>query len=310
MLVEGAGFLQVLVVRAGSQVAGRDQLVESRRAEVGRLLGHDETVDDVVGSDHPAEAEARDESLGEGTEHDDPLGIHRIHRRKAFSRETDVLVRRILDDQQIVFLGHLHGVFALIEGHRLTRRVLEVRDRIEEFRLLARRTENVAGFVKAAVVTQAVRLPLIRPEGLERAQIGRKTADHHVARIDEHAGDQVEGLLRSRRDHNILDGNVKPFFAFVEFGYLLAERNDTVGGTVLEGGIALLVEHFLHNGFEIFQREGFRIGEATGKGDDFGAGRDAEQVTDLGAAHAQGIVRKQRGNIHNGLRILSIVLQI
>ena len=268
---------------------GGDHLVEHRRAEVGRLLGHDDPLDNVVLGDDPAEAEARDEGLGEGSHHDHAFRSHRIHRREGLPFETDVLIRCILDDEQVVFAGHIDHIFALFQGHGFTGGVLEVGDGIDKLGLLTGGAEHVAGFGQTVVVAQAVGLATVRPDRLKGCQVGREAADDHVARVDEYAADQVERLLGGGRDHDVLDRDIQILIALVETGNLFAERLDTVRAAILKGGSTFFVEHFLHDALEVFDGEGFRAGETAGKRDDFGAGRHAEEVADLRAAHAQGI---------------------
>ena len=43
-----------------------------------------------------------------------------------------------------------------------------------------------------------------RPEALQRAQVGRLLDHDGVARLDQRAGDEIERLLRSRGDDDLL----------------------------------------------------------------------------------------------------------
>jgi len=45
---------------------------------------------------------------------------------------------------------------------------------------------------------------LVRRERLKRSQVGRALADHHVTRVDERLGEQVEPLLGARRDDDVV----------------------------------------------------------------------------------------------------------
>ena len=79
--VELDGLLEVPVIVAFLHVAGGHLLVEDRGAEVGGLLGHDETVDDLLRCEYPAQTETGHECLRECAEQHHSLGSHRIHGR-------------------------------------------------------------------------------------------------------------------------------------------------------------------------------------------------------------------------------------
>ena len=148
----------------------------------------------------------------------------------------------------------------------------------------------MAGLIQAVVVAQAVRLALIRPESLQGAQIRRQAADDDIARIDEHTGNQVERLLRSGRDLDVLDRNVQILVPLIELGNLLAQGKDTLRRAILQGGVPFGIENILHDGLQLLQRKCFRIRKTSGKRDDLGAGGYAEQIADLGPAHTERIV--------------------
>ena len=114
-------------------------------------------------------------------------------------------------------------------------------------------------------MAQAVRLTLIRPESLKGAEVRRQTADDDITRIDENTGNQIERLLGSGRDLDMIDRNVQVLLPFVEFGNLLTEGKDTFRRTILQCGIPLLIQYFLDNLLQLFQRKSVRVGEATGK---------------------------------------------
>jgi hypothetical protein len=78
---------------------------------------------------------------------------------------------------------------------------VEVRDRIEELRLLARRRNRRDRLLERlrldpVVVHRDVHdLALVRAEDAERPDVRGGLADHDVAWVAEHPGDQVDGLL-------------------------------------------------------------------------------------------------------------------
>ena len=62
-----------------------------------------------------------------------------------------------------------------------------------------RRVDGVERLERDAVrvLRHADHLGLDVAEGGDRAGVGRQLDEHHVARIDQHAGDEIESLLRS-----------------------------------------------------------------------------------------------------------------
>ena len=67
---------------------------------------------------------------------------------------------------------------------------------------------------------------------------------------------------------------------------LLPQAQIAVGGAVLHGGPALLFHHRVQSRFHILHREEFRGGQTAGEGDDLRAGRNLQQLTDVGSLNA------------------------
>jgi hypothetical protein len=79
-------------------------------------------------------------------------------------------------------------------------------------------------------------------EQVDGARVGGLVDEEGIARIEERAGDQVEGLLAARRDQDVL-GRGGDSLAGEVFGDQGAEPGDAVPRGVLEGLGALRAEH-------------------------------------------------------------------
>ena len=140
--VELDGLLEVPVIVALLHVAGGHLLAEDRGAEVCGLLGHDETVDDLLRCEHPAQTETGHECLRECSEQHHSLGSHRVHGGIGLTLVAELLVGAVLDDDQVVLAGHVDDLLTPLDIHCHACRVLEVRDGVDELGLLSHCAES------------------------------------------------------------------------------------------------------------------------------------------------------------------------
>ena len=172
-------------------------------------------------------------------------------------------------------------------------RVVERRDRVEELRALALGGELVErlgerlGHETAVVHRDVTDVGLVRDERLQRADVARRLAQDHVARVDEDAGDEVERLLRAGGDDDVVGVGADALQRH-DLDDLLAQRRVALRAGVLQRLRAVLGDQRRGLLADDVERERGQVRHAAGERDDLGPVRDREQRADLRGGHAVG----------------------
>jgi hypothetical protein len=122
---------------------------------------------------------------------------------------------------------------------------VEVRDRVEKLRRATgrpNRCDRRAQPVGDQTVVVHRNLDHVRLVGVERsegADVGRRLGDDDVTRVDEDAGDEVERLLRSNGDDDLVGVRGYPLQAHHRAD-LLPQHGMALPGAVLQRGDAVL----------------------------------------------------------------------
>ena len=126
-------------------------------------------------------------------------------------------------------------------------------------------------------------------EHAERADVGRALGEHHVARVEEEPGDQVEGLLAADGDDDVVRrGAAAASMPESAITSQIRSRSSRVPwpmpycrvvGAVLGGEPA---EHLADR----VERQRGDVRGAAGERDDLGTAGDGEQCSDLRGGHA------------------------
>jgi hypothetical protein len=216
LAVEIAEPLERLLPGVVREPAVGDRLGEARRAEVGRLLDQDQPLPQRRRHQRPADAQAGAEHLGQAPEVDDVLGVQgpqgvggslsnpasrtgcpRGPGPRAAGRAPGPARRRTRG-----------------QGH--PGRVVEVGDRVEELDPPSVTLETFEGCrqgvgVEAVVVHRHVAdLDLVLRERGQGAHVRGPLGHDHVARVAEHARDEVQGLLRALGHDHVAAGSPDP----------------------------------------------------------------------------------------------------
>jgi len=89
-----------------------------------------------------------------------------------------------------------------------------------------------------------------RASGIQRAHVGGSLDQHHVARVDEDPGHQVQGLLRADGDHDLV-GVSADLLGRHHVADPLPQSRVALRGAVLQRGRALagdqLADHLAHD---------------------------------------------------------------
>src|SRR5215210_2652082 len=215
LLVHGGQAPHVVPPVRVLEVGGDHHLREVRGAEVGALLADVYLVQYPRLGVHPPEPDAGGEDLGERPEIDDPVEVSLLllQRREGGERlslEAEHPVRIVLDDHQVELARHLQELPAPLGYHRNPSRVLKVGDGVEELDVeppFAGLLEGLAGRDGNDTCPIHRGVGYARPVGgerIERPSVGRPLAQNSVALVQENLGDQVEPLLGSCRNEDVL----------------------------------------------------------------------------------------------------------
>ena len=104
------------------------------RVNIDRLLADSHLCDYSRGSDREADTDAGRENFRERAGiNDDSVLVEALYIRNIFARNAQIAVGVILENHNIVCLGELIELAALLERHRNARGILEVRNSIYHF---------------------------------------------------------------------------------------------------------------------------------------------------------------------------------
>ncbi len=274
-----------------------DHLAERAAVEVGPLLHLHETGDHRLGRHHPRDAQPRGEGLAERREVQHvagelalplravvELGVDLDDRGQVLPLVAELSVGVVLDDGRAVVVGELDEAPAPLEAQGDTRGVLEVREDVEELRPAAQLGLEPPDVEAVVVHGDGEVVRLVGAPRLEGPQVGRRLGEDAVARVHEELADEVEPLLRARGDHDVRGLHLDAVARHVPHQEL-AQRQVAFGGRVLEGRLALLLQHFPGGALDLGDREDLGRGQPPGERDDVGLLGELQQLPDDRARH-------------------------
>ena len=133
---------------------------------------------------------------------------------------------------------------------------------------------------------------MVQGKGLDGAQVAGLLDDQVVALVEKGLAEQVQALLRTGGDEDVLDRDVQPLLLSVAVGDPLAQAGEALGVGVLEGVRARLGEHVVGGLLQPLDREVEPVGQAAGKADDRRVDGDLEDLADKGPGHVGDAVGK------------------
>ena len=197
----------------------------------------------------------------------------------------------VFEDQHVLLAGEPVERLATGRGPNRSRRVLEVRNHVNE---LARdpcgpSRGNPAGeMVDVHTLLVAVDSVQPRSEVLERgrgADVARRLDEDGVPRIQQHSSNEVQSLLGTAQKYRLLRRHIDVFDSAVT----MADGTDKTGiapsHRVLEDLSALLFNQFVLNLAQEFVREHLRVGRTGGEGDHIGLVHQTGELPDKRRAH-------------------------
>ncbi len=189
------------------------------------------------------------------------------------------MIRVVLDDEDVAVGGPRQQPPALLEADQEARWILEVGHDIQRFHPAAVQTQPlVGGFERVELdavrlLRHADHLGLDVSKRRDRARVGWQLDEHHVARIEQHARDEIESLLRAGRDEQLLESDAN-LAAFEDGRDFLEQRTVSPGRSVLQNTAVLPTEQCRGDLAKLGPRKGVRRGISWSERDDVPPGRD------------------------------------
>jgi hypothetical protein len=213
-------------------------LPERAGALVGVLLGPDELRDDLGRAHRPAEPHAGEEGLREGACLEDDVGGERPKARRPVLAEGELAVSDVLDEEEALMPRELDEGLSALGREADSRRILVVRDRVQELRRQAARQDSLELVDAESVVIErdAHDLGLEALEGHHGAEVGRRLHRDGVAAIDEDLADELERLDCAAREEELLLGRPPPLEPLEPSGDEVAGPRQSLRRRVLERG--------------------------------------------------------------------------
>ena len=190
-----------------TEVGGRGPHVEGAVLGVRGELEERELLADLRLRERPAEAQPGREDLREAAEVHDPAGgVQALDRRQPLPLVPQFAVGGVLEDDDVELLRQLDQPPAPSQAHRAARRVLVVGHGVDELDPIGRAQHLFESVGVHALVVHRHRpvVGLTRVEGDQRPEEGGPLRDDDVAGIHEELGGEVQTLLPTLGDEDVV----------------------------------------------------------------------------------------------------------
>ena len=202
---------------AVGQIFANHHLGERAWAQNSRLLRQNQLVANGRGSQNVANPEAWRQNLGERSQIDDPLFVHRPKSIRNRLIEVQKSVRIVLQNQNVVSLTDFKNLRTTFLGQSHTGRVSKIRDQVEELDGSPGFFEAIDGLLQrfrahsVMVCVNMLNVCLIVAENPQGANITRAFGQNHVAFVDEKAAQQLQTVLRTSGHYDIFNRRTYAF---------------------------------------------------------------------------------------------------
>src|SRR5262245_39770839 len=246
------------------------RLDERARTQIGELLGRLQPLDHGRRRHEPAEPKAREQHLREGADvQDESVPIERPKRERSAFTVVEAPVKAILDDRHMMARRHVQHPPRRLGCHRQPGRVVRRRLAVEE--LWAVPSEHLLerlGGRALPVPGDRDQLSARRPEHVDCTWIGRLLDGDDITGIEERPSDQVEALLRSVDDEDVVLPRLHAEPQEIRHQVLAKRRIAIASRRILEEGRALRAHHLVQHPAKRVGREHPAVGSARGEGDE------------------------------------------
>ena len=299
LAIDPAQILDVLAPAPLGEVLTDEVLGQGRGAEVRGLLAERDLLDHRRRSAQPADPDPRGEDLRQRADVDDVVAtLEPVQRLACGALVAEQPVRVVLDQQQLAGAEDLDQAPAPLERHRHAGGILKAGHRVDELRTsplpgepVEQRLERIDAH-PLGVDLHLHGLGLIRAEDRNRTGVRRRLGDHDIAGVDQRLRDQVDRLLASGGDDQVVEVRVHSLGPHQLADALLGLR-EALGRSVLERLGRALLSDPRHLGGKGLGREGRGVRESTGERDHLRARGDLHQVPHRARPHHPGALGEQ-----------------
>ena len=256
--------------------------------DIGQLLGHVQTLDQLLRGHDPSETQSREQYLGEGAEIDDlPRGVRGLERRGRPLAVEERAVEPVLHDGKPVARGDVEQATTRRRGHGQPGRIVRTRLAVEKLgRLALEEPLEMLHGEPPARHRHRQQLGAEGPEDLHGPRVGRLLDGHEVAGVQERARDQIEALLGAVDDQNVLGPRLEAKAQEIA-GEILAQGRVAARRVVLEQLAPFLADDPVEHATEGIRGEQRAVGNAARERDDAGP-RSGALAPRLAAARVGG----------------------
>ena len=278
-------FFNVFVQIVHIQESVSDQLVDCGGLQVSTLF--DEVVFHQVffGCTDPADTQTRSQDLGAcAQEYNQIFCIQGFQGRHVCTFETQFAVRVVFDYRDFISVNDIHEFMTSFQRPCFTCGVLEVGDNVDHFYVFCCSQDFFQFFCDHTVIISRNfdESGFTSFECVYSTQVGRAFQQNNVAGVQEDTSGEIQTLLRTACDQNVIDVCVDTVFRFHSSNDFFTQRRQTFCGCILQSNLTNFVHNFDTSLFNAFTREQFRSGHTTGKGDDVGFGCQRQQFSNFG----------------------------
>ena len=233
------------------------------------------------------------------------LRVHGNQRSDFFAFETEVAIGVIFEYRDFI-LGHqFHQFLSAFQGHAAAGGVLVVRDDIDEFDIRCGFQIFFQFFGDDAVVVSRYFdvFRLFEIKSADSAQVSRAFAEDDVAFVQEDTAGDVETLLGTGNDHDVLGFHFVHAHRLVHSVHAvsdsLTQAHEAQGRAVLHSAGAIFLADFDSYFGQFFQRESLRSRQAACEGNDIRLSSQRQKGSQVRRSHLFKYIRKT--NCHSNL---------
>ena len=253
-----AGEMQVVKPGFAELVHGRLEHHAGRQFR--RLAQGRQTLDAGAPGHHPAHPDAREQDLGEGAAVDHlALGVHGLDGRREFAEVLHLLFEAVLQDRHPAAAAQGQEGLPVGLGAAPAGGILERGHGVDQGRRLPVHQGGQGGQVHPLRAQgDPHRLQAVEPHQGQGLFIGGRFHRHLPPRLRQHPEDQVQALLGTMGDQDLLGGGGDPVDAQAP-GQVLAQGWIALAVAVAQEGLPLPAQHLVHAGPERFHGQQARI---------------------------------------------------
>ena len=238
-----------------------DHLIQHSGMHILRLLAHGHFGQHRLGAYAVGYPQTRGQDLGEGTGIDhNAVRIHTLNGGQRLTGHPQVAIRVVLQDQHTILLGKGVHLLPFLQAHGGARGVLEIGNGVDKSggRVLLQHPLQSGGVHTVCLHRHTGQLTTVGAEAVQRANKGRFLADHRIAFVAQHLGNQVHNLGRTADDQQIVPVGTDLFSPGKPVPHRVPQGLIPLGHAVLQGVNGRFLQNIGGNGPYLVHRKSVR----------------------------------------------------